>query len=82
MISLLESRGIAHEVGIAALDKDTGRVMLVQVGRSSAHQEPSSLQHLNWVMLWDLLFEASRLRNVRQDATSDVHSLSIARSRP
>lgn len=30
--ALLESRGVAHEVGIAAMDKDTGRVMLVQVG--------------------------------------------------
>lgn len=32
VIALLESRGVAHEVGIAAMDKDTGRVMLVQVG--------------------------------------------------
>ena len=32
VIALLESRGVAHEVGIAAMDRDTGRVMLVQVG--------------------------------------------------
>jgi hypothetical protein len=31
VIALIESRGIAHEVGMAALDKDTGRVMLIQV---------------------------------------------------
>ena len=31
IIALLEGRGIAREVGIAALDRDTGRVMLVQV---------------------------------------------------
>lgn len=31
VISVLEGRGVAHEVGIAALDKDTGRVMLMQV---------------------------------------------------
>ena len=31
MIALLECRGVSREVGIAALDKDTGKVMLVQV---------------------------------------------------
>ncbi|KAG1765207.1 muts domain V-domain-containing protein [Suillus occidentalis] len=30
VIALIESRGMAHEVGMAALDKDTGRVMLIQ----------------------------------------------------
>lgn len=31
IIALLEGRGISREVGMAALDRDTGRVMLVQV---------------------------------------------------
>lgn len=31
IITLLEGRGISREVGIAALDRDTGRVMLIQV---------------------------------------------------
>jgi hypothetical protein len=31
IIALLEGRGIAREVGMAALDRDTGRVMLIQV---------------------------------------------------
>jgi DNA mismatch repair protein MSH4 len=31
MIALLEGRGVAREVGVAALDKETGRVTLVQV---------------------------------------------------
>ena len=31
VVSVLEGRGISREVGIAALDKDTGKVMLVQV---------------------------------------------------
>ena len=31
VVALLESRGVSREVGIAALDKDTGKVMLVQV---------------------------------------------------
>jgi len=34
IIALIESRGIAHEVGMAALDKETGRVMLIQVSGS------------------------------------------------
>jgi len=31
VIALLEGRGVAREIGMAALDKDTGKVMLVQV---------------------------------------------------
>ena len=31
VIALLEGRGVAREVGMAALDKNTGKVMLVQV---------------------------------------------------
>jgi DNA mismatch repair protein MSH4 len=31
IIALLEGRGIAREVGMAALDRDTGRMMLIQV---------------------------------------------------
>ena len=34
VIALVESCGVAHEVGIAAMDKETARVMLVQVGRN------------------------------------------------
>lgn len=36
IIALVEARGISREVGMAALDKDTGRVILVQV-RCSMH---------------------------------------------
>lgn len=31
VIALIEGRGVAREVGLAALDKDTGKVVLVQV---------------------------------------------------
>lgn len=31
VVAVLEGRGVAREVGIAALEKDTGRVTLVQV---------------------------------------------------
>ena len=30
-MAVLEGRGVSREVGIAALDKDTGKVVLVQV---------------------------------------------------
>ena len=30
-IAVFEARGVAREVGLAAIDKDTARVMLVQV---------------------------------------------------
>ena len=33
VIAILEGRGVSREVGIAALDRDTGHVMLVQVCR-------------------------------------------------
>jgi DNA mismatch repair protein MSH4 len=32
VIAVLEARGVGREVGLAALERDTGRVMLVQVG--------------------------------------------------
>lgn len=31
IIAVLEGRGVGREVGMAALDKDTGRVALIQV---------------------------------------------------
>ena len=31
VVAVFEGRGVAREVGIAALDKDTGHVVLVQV---------------------------------------------------
>lgn len=36
MIAIFEGRGIAREVGMAALDKETGRVVLVQVRKLKA----------------------------------------------
>lgn len=73
VIALLESRGVAHEVGIAAMDRDTGRVMLVQVGSELC----LTLHHR---LIWGP--EARRLSNLRQNAAPDAHSLPLARSRP
>jgi DNA mismatch repair protein MSH4 len=48
IIALLEGRGVAKEVGIAALDRDTGRVMLIQVVAPVAVQRGTC-----WLMLLD-----------------------------
>lgn len=35
IVAVLEGRGVSREVGLAALDRDTGKVMLVQVRRGT-----------------------------------------------
>lgn len=42
VIAVLEGRGVSREVGIAALDRDTGHVMLVQVRLLFVAMIPSS----------------------------------------
>ncbi|KAG1814422.1 muts domain V-domain-containing protein [Suillus subaureus] len=46
VIALIESRGIAHEVGMAALDKDTGRVMLIQLSDCSTYVKTLHQMHV------------------------------------
>ncbi|KZV60596.1 hypothetical protein PENSPDRAFT_336351 [Peniophora sp. CONT] len=43
VIAVLEGRGVAREVGIACLEKDTGRVALVQVNCTASKYEAFSL---------------------------------------
>ncbi|KAF9221300.1 hypothetical protein BS17DRAFT_845606 [Gyrodon lividus] len=50
-IALVESRGIAHEVGIAALDKDTGRVMLVQLADCPTYVKTLHQMHIHYPSL-------------------------------
>ncbi|KAG2030937.1 muts domain V-domain-containing protein [Suillus americanus] len=47
VIALIESRGIAHEVGMAALDKDTGRVMLIQLSDCSTYVKTLHQMHVH-----------------------------------
>ncbi|KAG1741768.1 muts domain V-domain-containing protein [Suillus paluster] len=47
IIALIESRGIAHEVGMAALDKDTGRVMLIQLSDCSTYVKTLHQMHVH-----------------------------------
>ncbi|KAK0197948.1 muts domain V-domain-containing protein, partial [Armillaria mellea] len=47
VIALLEGRGISREVGMAALDKDTGRVMLVQLADCQTYVKTLHQMHLH-----------------------------------
>lgn len=76
VIAILEGRGVAREVGIAAIDKDTGRVMLVQV---------SLLKNLvgrDYMLTRRDARIACRLSDLRKDASSDALTLALSHSRP
>ncbi|TFK42146.1 muts domain V-domain-containing protein [Crucibulum laeve] len=47
VIALLEGRGVSREVGMAALDKDTGKVMLVQVADCQTYVKTLHQMHLH-----------------------------------
>ncbi|KAJ7153512.1 muts domain V-domain-containing protein [Mycena crocata] len=51
VIALLEGRGVAREVGIAALDRDTGRVMLVQLADCQTYVKTLHQMHLHPPMM-------------------------------
>ncbi|CAK5271911.1 unnamed protein product, partial [Mycena citricolor] len=51
VIALLEGRGVAREVGIAALDRDTGRVMLVQLSDCPTYVKTLHQMHLHPPMM-------------------------------
>ncbi|KIJ21259.1 hypothetical protein PAXINDRAFT_104273 [Paxillus involutus ATCC 200175] len=51
VIALVESRGTAHEVGIGALDKDTGRVMLVQLADCPTYVKTLHQMHIHYPSL-------------------------------
>ncbi|KAF9482407.1 hypothetical protein BDN70DRAFT_853443 [Pholiota conissans] len=47
VVAVLEGRGVSREVGIAALDKDTGKVMLVQVADCQTYVKTLHQMHLH-----------------------------------
>ncbi|KAJ7607391.1 muts domain V-domain-containing protein [Roridomyces roridus] len=47
VIALLEGRGVAREVGIAALDRETGRVMLVQLADCQTYVKTLHQMHIH-----------------------------------
>lgn len=51
VVAIFESRGIAHEVGIAAMDKDTGRVVLVQLADCPTYVKTLHQMHIHFPVL-------------------------------
>ncbi|KAJ7353331.1 muts domain V-domain-containing protein [Mycena albidolilacea] len=47
VIAILEGRGVAREVGMAALDRETGRVMLVQLADCQTYVKTLHQMHLH-----------------------------------
>ncbi|THV01237.1 hypothetical protein K435DRAFT_750386 [Dendrothele bispora CBS 962.96] len=47
IVALLEGRGVGREVGLAALDKDTGRVILVQLSDCQTYVKTLHQMHLH-----------------------------------
>ncbi|KAF7297326.1 MutS 4 [Mycena indigotica] len=47
IIALIEGRGVGHEVGMAGLDRDTGRVMLVQLADCQTYVKTLHQMHLH-----------------------------------
>jgi DNA mismatch repair protein MSH4 len=47
VIALIECRGVAHEVGMATLNKDTGRVMLIQLSDCSTYVKTLHQMHVH-----------------------------------
>lgn len=47
VVAVIEGRGVAHEVGIAALDRDTGHCILVQLGDCQTYVRTLHQLHLH-----------------------------------
>ncbi|KAI0044058.1 hypothetical protein FA95DRAFT_1497685 [Auriscalpium vulgare] len=47
VVAVLEGRGVAHEVGIAALDRDTGRAVLIQLADCQTYVKTLHQMHLH-----------------------------------
>ncbi|KAI6104751.1 muts domain V-domain-containing protein [Pisolithus croceorrhizus] len=51
VVAIFESRGIAHEVGLAAMDRDTGRVVLVQLADCPTYVKTLHQMHIHYPAL-------------------------------
>ncbi|KAI5997385.1 muts domain V-domain-containing protein [Pisolithus albus] len=51
VVAIFESRGIAHEVGMAAMDRDTGRVVLVQLADCPTYVKTLHQMHIHYPVL-------------------------------
>ncbi|KAI6043781.1 muts domain V-domain-containing protein [Pisolithus marmoratus] len=51
VVAIFESRGIAHEVGMVAMDRDTGRVVLVQLADCPTYVKTLHQMHICYPVL-------------------------------
>ena len=75
IIALVEGRGIAREIGMAALDKDTGRVMLVQLADCQTYVKTLHQMHLHppsLVLLPDTFLSAAEASSKKQNDISST----------
>ncbi|KAL0576893.1 MutS protein msh4 [Marasmius crinis-equi] len=78
VITLLEGRGIAREVGMAAMDMDTGRVVLVQLADCQTYVKTLHqihLHHPSVILVPDTFLSASDRGNARRKQQSTTSML-------
>ncbi|KAG2127170.1 uncharacterized protein EDB93DRAFT_1257258 [Suillus bovinus] len=78
VIALIESRGIAHEVGMAALDKDTGRVMLIQLSDCSTYVKTLHQMHVHTPCM--ILVPDTFISSANKSLTSSTSSTRVSSS--
>lgn len=71
VVAIIEGRGAAPQVGLAALDKDTGRVFLAQVG----HLHSGFWNNFDRMLLY---VTGRRLSDLRQNAPSNAFTYSCS----
>ncbi|KAI0028854.1 muts domain V-domain-containing protein [Vararia minispora EC-137] len=80
VIALIESRGIGREVGMACLDKDTGRVVLVQVADCQTYVKTMHQMHLHrpsLILIPDTFFFAGDTIDAKAGKTQSATSLLV-----
>ncbi|KAF5361637.1 hypothetical protein D9758_007277 [Tetrapyrgos nigripes] len=71
VVALLEGRGLGREVGLAALDKDTGRVVLVQLSDCQTYVKTMHQMHLHnpcLILVPDTFLSTSGVGSARKPA--------------
>ncbi|KII94447.1 hypothetical protein PLICRDRAFT_428887 [Plicaturopsis crispa FD-325 SS-3] len=73
VVSVLEGRGFGREVGLAALDRDTGRVMLVQLADCQTYVKTLHQMHLHTpalILVPDTFISANEISGQRPASSS------------
>jgi DNA mismatch repair protein MSH4 len=73
VIAVLEGRGVAREVGLAALDRETGKVIVVQLADNQSYIKTLHQMHLHWpslILVPDTFLSTTDLASTRLTTTS------------